>query len=117
MTIIDEYLQTVGPSERVLLQHIRRVVHELAPNVEETRSYGMPAFKLRGKYLVAFAAFNDHLSLFPTAAPIEAMRDELGDFATSKGTLQFTLERPLPDALIKKVVQYQINRLNNAADK
>jgi uncharacterized protein YdhG (YjbR/CyaY superfamily) len=104
MTIIDEYLTSIDPPQRSELERIRRIVHDTLPEVEEIISYGMPGFKYKGKYLVGFNAFKDHLSLFPTAGPVEALKSKLGAFTLSKGTIQFTLERPLPEPLIKEIL-------------
>jgi len=76
----------------------------------ETISYGIPAFK-HHRILVWFAAFSDHCSLFPTAAVIEAFKKELKGFSTSKGTIHFPLNRPLPVALIKKIVKSRVAQL------
>ena len=76
----------------------------------ETISYRIPAFKHHG-ILVWFAAFSDHCSLFPTAAVIEAFKEELKGFSTSKGTIHFPLNRPLPVALIKKIVKARVAEL------
>ena len=76
----------------------------------ETISYGIPAFK-HHKILVWFAAFSDHCSLFPTAAVIEAFKKELEGFSTSKGTIHFPLNKPLPVALIKKIVKARVAQL------
>lgn len=76
----------------------------------ETISYGIPAFK-HHRILVWFAAFSDHCSLFPTAAVIEAFKKELKGFSTSKGTIHFPLNKPLPVALIKKIVKARVAQL------
>ena len=76
----------------------------------ETISYRMPAFKHRG-VLVWFAAFSDHCSLFPTAAVIEAFKNKLMDFTLSKGTIQFPIDKPLPTALIKKLVRARVAQI------
>ena len=64
----------------------------------------MPGFKYNGKYLVAFSIFKDHLSLFPTSGPIESLKDKLADFKTSKGGIQFTPQKPIPESLIKEIL-------------
>ena len=74
------------------------------PAATETMSYGMPAFRYK-EVLVWFAAFSDHCSLFPTASVIEAYKKELRGFYTSKGTIHFPTDKPLPAALIKKLVK------------
>ena len=77
------------------------------PEATETISYGIPAFKYKG-VLVWFAAFRDHCSLFPTASVVEAFKNELKGFSTSKGTIQFPTDKPLPIALVKKLVRARV---------
>lgn len=103
MSVIDDYLKKLELPQRAELERIRQIVQQVAPEAVEVITYGMPGFKYRQKYLIAFAAFKDHLSLFPAPGPIEALKDKLTDFKLSKGTIQFTLEHPLPESLIKEI--------------
>jgi uncharacterized protein YdhG (YjbR/CyaY superfamily) len=110
---IDEYLARVPEPARGTLSKIRAVIRSVVPReATETISYGMPAFKHNG-VLVWFAAFSHHCSLFPTASVIEAFKNELKGFNTSKGTIQFTVDKPLPTALIKKLVKARIALTKN----
>jgi uncharacterized protein YdhG (YjbR/CyaY superfamily) len=111
MEEVEKYLLGIPPEQRAALEHIRDIAKELAPDATEGISYGMPGFKLNGKYLLGYAAFSDHLSLFPTSTPIEAFKDRLADYKLSKGTIQFTLENPIPDDLLKAIISYRINNL------
>jgi uncharacterized protein YdhG (YjbR/CyaY superfamily) len=105
---IDEYLERVPEPARSTLSKIRAVIRSVAPpEATEAISYGMPAFKYKGM-LVWFAAFSKHCSLFPTAAVIEAFKKDLKSFTISKGTIQFPLDKPLPAALVKKLVKARI---------
>lgn len=108
MSVVDELLAPVPPAQRAALEHIRALIHQTVPGAEEVMTYGMPGFKYRGKYLVAFSAFKDHLSLFPGAIPDTINHPELAHFKTSKGTLQFTVEQPLPDTLIKELLHIRV---------
>ena len=101
---IDERLAQLAPPERKALERVRKIIRQAHPDATEVISYGMPGFKLRGKYLVTFEAFRDHLSLFPGSEPVEALADKLTDYKTSKGTVQFTVEQPLPEAVIKELL-------------
>jgi uncharacterized protein YdhG (YjbR/CyaY superfamily) len=95
------------------LSKIRNAVRSAAPpEATETISYRMPAFKYKG-VLVWYAAFSKHCSLFPTAAVMDAFKDELRGFSTSKGTIQFPLDRPLPVALIKRLVKERVRQLES----
>jgi uncharacterized protein YdhG (YjbR/CyaY superfamily) len=104
----DEYLASVPEPARNTLKRIRATIRSVVPpEATEAISYGMPAFKYKGT-LVWFAAFSNHCSLFPTASVIEAFKDELKGFSTSKGTIQFPTDKPLPTALVKKLVKARI---------
>lgn len=111
MTVVDNYLGELSPRERKELERIRQIVRKLYPDAREAISYGMPAFKYKGKYLVAYWAFKDHLSLFPTAGPIEALEHKLKDYTLSKGTIQFTLKHPLPESLIGELLQHRVKTI------
>lgn len=102
---VDEYLSQVPDIKRRELQRIRTLVKQSVPEAEECISYGMPAFKLHGHYLIGYAAFKDHMSLFPTSFPIAELKDELHDYKLSKGTIQFTNEKPLSDSLLFKIIE------------
>jgi uncharacterized protein YdhG (YjbR/CyaY superfamily) len=108
MTVVDEYLQKLPSAEQVALERIRTIVLTMAPDAEESISYGMPAFKYQGRPLVYFSSFKDHLSLFPTSGPTESLKNELQDFKVSKGTIQFTLDKQLPESLIRKIIQHRL---------
>lgn len=105
---IDTYLQDVPQPQQTELQRIREFIKQTVPSAEETISYGMPTFKYKGKSLIHFAAFKDHLSIFPTSAPIAELKEQLADFATAKGTIHFTVEKPVPDNVIKQLLEVRI---------
>jgi uncharacterized protein YdhG (YjbR/CyaY superfamily) len=105
---IDEYLERVPEPARRTLSRIRAVIRSIAPpEATEAISYGIPAFKYKGM-LVWFAAFSKHCSLFPGSSAIERFKDELKGFSISKGTIQFPVDKPLPAALVKKLVKARI---------
>lgn len=104
----DEYLAKVPEPARGTLKKIRAAIRSAAPRqAAETISYGMPAFRYKG-VLVWFAAFSDHCSLFPTAAVIQAFKKELKGYSTSKGTIHFPTDKPLPAALVRKMVRMRV---------
>ncbi len=106
---IDHYLADLPVEVRVALEKLRYTILSTAPGAVELISYGMPAFKLDGYMLVGFAAFKKHCSLFPwNGHTVEQFKEELKNYTTSKGTIQFTLEKPLPVALVKKIVKTRI---------
>ena len=105
----SEYLATVPIPARKNLIKMHNVIRSTMPrDAIETISYRIPAFKIKSGVLVWFAGFSDHCSLFPTASVIEMFKDELHDFSTSKGTIQFPLDKQLPTALIKEIVKARI---------
>jgi uncharacterized protein YdhG (YjbR/CyaY superfamily) len=111
---IDEYLAGVPEPARTTLSKIREAIRSAAPaETTETISYGIPALKYK-RVLVWFAAFSDHCSFFPTAAVIEAFRNELAGFRTSKGTIHFPVDKPLPAALVKKMVRMRVEQVEAA---
>jgi uncharacterized protein YdhG (YjbR/CyaY superfamily) len=103
---IDEYLGALPEDVRRRLQDLRAAIKAAAPDAEERISYRMPAFDLGG-ILVYFAAFKDHISLFPTASGVEAFRRELAPYRASKGTIHFPLDRPLPLKLVARIVKFR----------
>ena len=105
---VDEYLATVPEPARSTLNKMRATIRSaVPPEATEVISYRMPAFK-HNRVLVWFAAFSDHCSLFPTAAVIEKFKNELKSFSTSKGTLHFPTNKPLPTTLIRKLVKARV---------
>jgi len=105
---VDEYLARVPEPARSTLNKIRAAIRSAAPReAVETISYRIPAFKYKG-VLVWFAAFSNHCSFFPTAAVIETFKSELKGFSTSKGTIHFPVDKPLPTALVKKMVKLRV---------
>ena len=107
---IDEYLAKVPKPARSTLNKMRAAIRSAVPaDATETISYKIPAFN-RKNVLVWFAAFSDHCSLFPTASVIEEFKDQLKGFSTSKGTIHFPTDKPLPTALIKKIVNARVKK-------
>jgi uncharacterized protein YdhG (YjbR/CyaY superfamily) len=105
---VDEYLAGVPEPARTILQKVRAVIRSVAPpEATEGISYGIPTFKYKGM-LASFAAFSDHCSLFPGAGPTVEFKNELKDFQTSKGTIRFAPEKPLPATLLKKLLKARI---------
>ena len=107
---IDSYLAAVPQDMKPVLEKLRHNIILAAPEAEEVISYGMPAFKYHGM-LVYFAAFKNHCSFFPASGLlIKEMATELAAYKTSKGTIQFTIDKPLPAALVKKMVKMRVKQ-------
>ena len=105
---VDNYLSRLPDEQRAALEKIRQTIKSFVPDAIEVISYQVPTFKYQGRMLVSYAAFKEHCSFFPGAAPIEAHRDELKSYQTSKGTIQFPASKPLPGALVKKLVKTRL---------
>ena len=105
---IDEYLAPLNDQKRAALQKLRRAIKAAAPKAEECISYGVPAFRLGGKMLVAFGAAANHCAFYPGAFPVLSHREDLKGYDTSKGTIRFDGDRPLPSALVRKLVKARI---------
>jgi uncharacterized protein YdhG (YjbR/CyaY superfamily) len=103
---IDDYLDGLPPAEKAALERVRAVVVREAPEAEEGRSYGMPAFIHAGRPLLGFRAAKNHLSVFPfSPAAIEAVKDRLGGFDVAKGTVRFTPDNPVPEEVLADLVR------------
>ena len=106
---IDEYLTAVSDDKRIALEKLRRTIHRLVPKAEECISYGLPAFRLNGRSLVAFGAAAHHCALYPmSSATLRAHQGELSAYETSMGAIRFQPEKPLPVALVRKLVKARI---------
>jgi uncharacterized protein YdhG (YjbR/CyaY superfamily) len=109
---IDDYLATLPSDQRAELERIRKIVADAAPDAEEGRSYGIPAFRFGGKPLLGFRAAKQHLSVHPfSPAVVEGVRDRLEDYDLAKGTIRFTAEHPLPEDVIRELVALRLAEL------
>ena len=112
---IDERLAALPAAQREALQALRATIATAAPEAEETISYSMPAFRYHGRALVSYEGFKTHCSFFPMgSAEIEAYRDELADFATTKGTLRFTPDHRIPPDLVARIVRDRMAAIDGA---
>lgn len=109
---IDDYLTALEEPKRSTLEHLRATILGTIPDAEQCISYGMPAFKLEGKAIAGFAAFKEHLSYFPhSGSVLPELSESLDRYSTSKGTLQFPIDKPLPKALVKKLIAVRRRQL------
>jgi uncharacterized protein YdhG (YjbR/CyaY superfamily) len=112
MNILKNYIAQFGSPHKEALLRIQSLVIELAPQATEALSYNMPAYKINGEYLIWFAAFKNHISIFPTSDDmVRELGEEVARRRTSTGTLQFTIKDPLPEDLIKDVIRYRLRRI------
>ena len=105
---IDEYLAPLSNDKRAALEKLRKAIKSAAPKAEECISYQIPGFRLSGRLLVSFGAAAKHCAFYPGAHPVKAHQDELKAYDTSKGTIRFPADRPLPAALVRKLVKTRI---------
>ena len=104
---IDEYIKTFPMDTQVILEKMCQTIRKAAPQAEETISYCMPTFRLNGN-LVHFAAFKHHIGFYPTPSAILKFKKELSLYKFAKGSIQFPLGKPIPFALVKKIVAFRV---------
>lgn len=107
ITTIDEYIETFPIDVQKILQSVRKTIKNSAPKAEEAISYGIPTFKLNGN-LVHFAAYQNHIGFYPASSGVRTFAKELTAYKTSKGTIQFPIDQPMPLALIRKIVKFRV---------
>jgi uncharacterized protein YdhG (YjbR/CyaY superfamily) len=113
---IDEYLRGVDEPKRGTLQALRGMIAEILPEAEEGISYRVPAFRVHGKVVAGFAAFKDHLSYLPfSGSVLGALGDELHGYTMTKSSLHFPIDRPLPKALVKKLIAARLDEIGHGA--
>src|SRR5579859_3152064 len=109
---IDDYLAKIPEPKRATLQKLRQTIREIIPNAEEVISYGMPGFRLNGKVIAGFAAFKNHLAYLPHSGSVfTELRDELAGYASTEGSLHFPIDKPLPKALVKKLIAARLKQV------
>ena len=114
---IDEYIADFPPDIQEILEKIRLIIREAAPDAEETVKYRMPTFTLKGN-LVHFAAFKKHIGFYPTPTGTEKFSNEISVFQGAKGSIRFPLDKPIPYDLIRRIVGFRVKEnLDKAAAK
>ncbi len=104
---IDEYIASFPKDVQAILVELRQAIKDIVPQAEETISYQIPTYRLNGN-LVHFAAFKDHISFFPTSSGVEAFKEKLNSYKTSKGTIRFSIDEPIPFDLVKEIVRFRV---------
>lgn len=107
---VETYLAGISPEKRAALQRLRKIIRVIAPRAEECISYGIPAFRLNGKFLVGFGAALTHCSFYPGAV-LASLGEDLKKYDTSKGTIRFHPNQPLPQALVRKLVKARMAKM------
>jgi uncharacterized protein YdhG (YjbR/CyaY superfamily) len=109
-TTVDEYINTCPEDVQIILEKIRQTIRKTAPEAVETISYQIPAFNLSGKYRVYFAAWKDHVAMYPIPASADTFKKELSPYLHGKGTIQFPLDKPIPYDLVEKIVKSRMKQ-------
>jgi uncharacterized protein YdhG (YjbR/CyaY superfamily) len=113
---VDAYLRGLDEPKRSTLQTLRRTILEIVPEAEQVISYRVPAFRVGGKTVAGFAAFKDHLSYLPfSGSVLRQLADELDGYTMTKSALHFPVDRPLPKALVKKLIRMRLAELDRRA--
>ncbi len=113
---IDEYIAQFPQEIQEILNKLRQVIKESAPNTEEKISYGMPTFALNGN-LVHFAAYKNHIGFYPTSNGITTFKQELSGYKTSKGAVQFPIGKTIPYELVSKIVKFRVSENKSKAER
>jgi uncharacterized protein YdhG (YjbR/CyaY superfamily) len=109
---VDDYLATLDEPKRSTLETLRRSILAVVPDAEQCISYGMPAFRVDGKVVAGFAAFKKHLSYLPHSGSVLAdLGDDVAGYTRTSGSLHFPVDEPLPDDLVRKLVEAKLRRL------
>lgn len=116
-TTIDEYIAEFPPETRDVLEQMRALIRNLAPDATETISYAIPTFDLGGKHLVHFAGYEKHVGLYPAPSGMEAFKEDLKPYKTGKGSVQFPLGQPLPVELIRRIVEFRLAEVGGSAGR
>jgi uncharacterized protein YdhG (YjbR/CyaY superfamily) len=112
MSTFDDYLASVPEPQKAELERLRQLVRRVVPDVEESESYGMPAFKYKDRPLLGFKVSKNHLNVFPfSPEAIDAARDALAGFDLSKGTVRFTPDKPIPDSALKQLLRHRLREI------
>lgn len=113
---IDEYISTFPKDVQKILEELRETIKAAAPEAEQKISYGIPTFMLNGKYLIYFAGWKNHISIYPIPSGSEAFNQQVSKYVEGKGTLKFPLDKPLPMRLITKIVKYRVAENSKRSD-
>jgi len=108
---VDQYLDALEETKRTTLARLRQTIMDILPEADQGLSYGVPAFKVRGKTIAGFAAFKNHLSYLPHSGSVfPQMTEELKGYATSSGALRFSIDEPLPAPLVEKLIAVRLRQ-------
>jgi len=114
MTEVEKYLAALEGPHKATLTHVCEVVRELVPDAEEVTSYGVPSFKFGKDLLLGLASYKRFMSIYPTSGPIREFKKELSEYETSRGAIRFTIEHPMSDSLLKKIILHRLKDIRES---
>ena len=114
---INEYVAGFPEKTQKFLKQIRKTIKKAAPGAEEKISYAIPTFTIEGKYLIYFAGYKNHISIYPAPRGVEAFKKELSVYKGGKGTIQFPLDKPMPLDLITRIVKFRAKEQKKSSEK
>ena len=114
---IDEYIDTFPKDIQTVLRQVRKTIKAAAPKAGEKISYGIPTFTLNGKYLIYFAGWKHHISIYPIPIGDDAFNQEIAPYISGKGTLKFPIDKPMPLKLITKIVKLKVAEQSSGTEK
>ena len=117
LSSIDEYIASFPENVQKILQELRATIRTAAPGAGEKISYGIPTFTLNGKYLIYFAGWKNHISVYPIPTGSEAFNKHISKYVEGKGTLKFPIDKPLPLKLITQMVKLKIAENSEKTDR
>jgi len=104
MSVVTDYIEMLTDGEKTVLNSLRNIVYEVVPEAEDAFSYGVPTYRYKGKYLLAFASNKNFMSIYPGAQAVEVFKNELAAYKQSKGTISFTAMKPLDETLLRNII-------------
>ncbi len=108
---MDEYIATFPDETKIILEQTRARIKKIVPTAQETISYGIPTFKLNGVYVIYFAAYKNHIGFYATPAGHEEFKEELSQYKQGKGSVQFPINQPMPNALITRIIKFRVQEI------
>jgi uncharacterized protein YdhG (YjbR/CyaY superfamily) len=108
---VAQYIAAFPAAARNMMQQLRRIIRRTAADAEESISYGMPAYKLKGRPLVYFAGYGQHVGFYPTPSGINAFLEDMAAYKYSKGAVQFPLDQPLPETLVEQITAFRVQEV------
>jgi uncharacterized protein YdhG (YjbR/CyaY superfamily) len=118
VSAVDDYFEGLDAPTRAAFEHIRALVRGIAPEAEDGWSYGMAALRYKRRPLLGFRTTKDHLSIFPfSPKAVEVVRNKLTGYELSKGTIRFTLAKPLPDKVVRDMVRFRVEEIDAAVHR